>query len=490
MNSKQFYCQIIILLIFIITLIIYSATPIMPDKDYQFSMIVIAFSSTFFYFSIIKERYGSLYWFSLSSIFILGYFIVFYQISILDFFDYRVPPIFEVFVWADKSVINKSIGISTLGLLSFYSSTIFYLHANSNNSNSNSTYESINSISFITFFIYLFYILFILNSGSYIYGEYTPDDASGLSSYFYKLFKITLSAAIIVRISFITSLNIDRLSIREYLSHFPKSLLIILFWHILFSLFVGDRGPVIFLLILVFGIYFIRWGKIKFYKMIIYLFIFTFIMTMIGEIRQNRNSGESYSDRLISSITGVEDINKSSKKFDVLVPGDKTIELALSIRTLNHSIYNVPEKYDFMYGLYQLKNLYSVIPGLSGKLNQLIFNGEKKYDGSSNFITFLIQGNNPVSGVGSSIVADLYLDFGVYGVVIGLFIFGLFVTNNEYKLFVGYQSTNFLWIATLMYFANSLYMNRSTILLEFSNIILVYLLIKINEQFVLRYKNK
>ena len=48
-----------------------------------------------------------------------------------------------------------------------------------------------------------------------------------------------------------------------------------------------------------------------------------------------------------------------------------------------------------------------------------------KYDGSANFITYLIQGNDPSYGDGTSASADLYLDFGGYGVFFGLFIFGL-----------------------------------------------------------------
>jgi len=489
MKSKV-VSQLILLCCFLIALFYFSLTPLLPDSKYQWTMMILTAIGTISFFIIQKEQYGKFHWLSITTIFIFGYFIVFYQMILLNLVGYEVPNMFFSFIWAGENVINRSLGISTLGLLAFYLGMSNFKKYKSNKVITRENKETAtNSITFILFFAYLFYVMFLLNSGSYIYGEYTPDDASGAAAYFYKLFNVSLIAAIVVKVSYITSLNITELSYKKYLSYFRWPLLVLLSWHIIFSLFVGDRGPVIFLVLISSGIYFIRWGKVKLHQAIIGIFILSIVMTLIGEIRQNRFSGAGYGERVVSAFTSFGASDKTSKKFDEYVPGDQTIELALSVRTLNHAIYNVPDKYDYMYGLFQLKYFYSIIPGLAGKINMILFDGEKKFDGSSNFVTYLIQGEHPSSGEGSSIVADFYLDFGVVGVIIGLFLFGLFVSKNEYKLFSGYQRPTFLWITTLMFFANALYVNRSALLLILSNVVLIYVMIRINAMFVSHFRS-
>jgi hypothetical protein len=380
------------------------------------------------------------------------------------------------------------LAISSLGLISFF---IGYLNkprtvkniANRKNLLKNNT----NLIP--VFLAYLFYFLFFISAGSYSSGEYSANDASALSSYFYKLFKISFSAAIIIRISYISSLEIADISFKKYLLLLKKPILILLSWFVVFSLFVGDRGPVIYFLTLSIALYFIRWKRFSFVSLFVLVIAGGFFMTLVGEIRQSRFSGASYKERVLESVLSIGS-DENTKRYDTQVPGGQTIELASSVRTLNHAIYNVPKHYNYQYGLFQLRHIYSIVPGFSGILNRLIYDGEKKYDGSSNFITFLIQGENPTYGDGTSIVADFYLDFGVVGVVAGLYFFGFFIGRNEIKLLNGTQNPSLSWIALLIYFSLALYVNRSALLLEFGNIILIYLLIKLNSGITLPKKNK
>jgi len=121
----------------------------------------------------------------------------------------------------------------------------------------------------------------------------------------------------------------------------------------------------------------------------------------------------------------------------------------------------------------------SVIPGLQGLLNKLIYDGNPVFDGSANFITYLIHRRPVDYGDGSSVIADLYLDFGVVGVVVLMLLFGRFISRIELNIYSGNTKFYFRFLVFLTFLSNSVYLSRSTLMLEFSGIVLSYFLIKI-----------
>ena len=129
--------------------------------------------------------------------------------------------------------------------------------------------------------------------------------------------------------------------------------------------------------------------------------------TILGEAR-TRAIGESFVDRLVLATEAGE-----PKYFDESVPGASSIELALSVRTLAVSVESVPEEFDYHYGGFQLQQIAAVVPGAQGMVNKLVYNGDPRYNGSANFITYLIHRRPVDYGDGSSVIADLYLDFGI-----------------------------------------------------------------------------
>jgi len=467
----------IVLICFLILNILYLNTPEKPNASFQRNIFIVLIISSIALFMFQKIGNKQFRYFSITPIFILGYIIVFFQIPLLRFYGFEIKESLFNFIWANDTVINKSIIISGIGLLSFYLGLMFFRKGTTNNIIIKK--ETKDSGRFLIILTYAFYFLFFISSGSYKTGEYTPEDASGLVNYFSKFFNIFLSAAIILKVSNITSLSNKKMSFKRYLLFFEKPLLIILFWHLIFSMFVGDRGPIIYYLMMTFSMYFLRFKEIGVIKIAFIIFMSSVFFTGMGIVRQTRGGDKGYIER----VTGVFQIGGMSENnigFDTSVPGGTTIELAISIRTLNYSIYNVPNKFDYGYGIFQSKYFFSIIPGLSGIMLNLIHNGDPKYNGSSNFITYLIQGKDSTYGDGSSIVADLYLDFGVYGVIIGLFLFGAFIGKNENKLFTGHQEISIVWIALIVYFSLAIYVNRSALLLQLSKIIMIYIALKMN----------
>ncbi|MBL7086578.1 MAG: oligosaccharide repeat unit polymerase [Candidatus Cloacimonetes bacterium] len=487
-NNKLIALYFILIITTIIAFLLYFLQYSFSSELFQKAMLFLIGINTLIYISIRIRKYGEMRLLSISTIFILGYFVVFYQVFLLDLFGFELVKVYYKLIWISKEVMQRSFGIASIGLLAFYvgaSSIKLRSHKNIKNA---IDITSPNSIFVVLTLAYVFYILFFIFAGSYRYGIYYAKDASPLAVYLYKLFVVCLSAAVIIKISHITSYKEKKLSAKQYLSNLGFPLLFLLIWHIAFSTFVGDRGPVISFTLLAFAMYFIRWQKLNLLRIIVAVFLIAFLLTLIGKIRSYQSLGLEYGKRFSKVVSEYSEKEGIDSKFGIKIPASETIELALSIQTLNYSLYNVPDFYKFRYGLFQLNYFISIIPGLSGMTNSLLYDGMERYKSSSTFITYLIQGDNPSYGNGTSIIADFYLDFGVLGVVVGLYLLGFFVGRNESRLWKGYQKPTLLWIAILILFSKSLYLNRSSIGLEFSNIVLIFLFIKLNTTLVIYFK--
>jgi hypothetical protein len=469
--------KIIIYISFILICFSFLEAPLISENYFRIIFFPIIIISTIAYFNIRKKKFGKYYFFSITPLFIFGYFIVYFQMHLIDVLGYKMNKNLHFWIWADDSTKNLSLQLSSFGLLAFYCGLITAKSKILKQKISTSK-TKLDSTKTLVVISYVSYFVFLASSGSYILGEYTPEDASPISSYSYKIFKVFLSSAILVSIYNMKIYQGKIVTFKKYLSFFSKPLFYLITIFLALSLIVGDRGPIIYFLILTFSTYLIRVRKkIPFY-FIIYFILSINLMSFVGDIRQSRGTGISYVQRIQNLIFLPNEEEKSI--YEESIVGESTSELSTSIRTLNYTIYNVPNKFNYTYGYYQIRNLIAVIPGMSTLYLNIFSNGEKKFDGASNFVTFLIQGERPTSGDGSSILVDFYLDFGKLGVLFGMFFFGFFINKNENKIIYGSNNKSFSWIAIMIYFSLSIYISRSSLLLEFGNIILIFLSIKIN----------
>lgn len=464
--------------VFALTVCAYAYASETPNDSYQWLMVSFAIAGSCLYFAWHTQRYGRLQWLSISFLFALSYSIVCFQIPILHLLGYRIYGPLSEFIWADEAVMNRSVALSTLGLLSFYTGALLLTSPRRAPQATVEEDSSFRPSRLITGFTAISYALFLATAGSYVLGEYTPDDASPLASYFYKLFKVGLTTLIVVSIARATRSSPPK-SFRTYLQRFGRTTLIILTAHLLLSLLVGDRGAIIYFSLLTFAPYFLRYKKIRLPLAIAGFLAFSLIFAVIGEVRQTRFAGGSYSERISTALAQASLLSSENKLFDAVIPLASTVELGASVRALNHALAKVPADHQHTNGVIQLSYIYSLVPGMSRLMNNVLFDGNPIYDGSANFVTYLIQGPNPSYGDGTSAVADLYIDFGPTGVVIGLVLFGVFVGRYEPRLFSGPQRVTFAWVATMVFLADAPYLGRSAILLDFSNVILVYALYRL-----------
>lgn len=410
---------------------------------------------------------------SISFLFVISFIIVHFQIPLAYIFGINIQSgPFSSFIWGDESYATIAVACSSIALNSFILGFVF-TKTKKEIKRSEFNYNKV-----ITLFTYLgiiFYFLFFITSGSYKYGNYNAGDNLSVSKYLFPLFDIFTYSALVLKSYMLNEKIKHNTSLSKYIMYYGVPLTGIVFWHILFSLFVGDRGPVILSILLYFGLYLVRVLNNKNKLVLISGFVIVSILFSVLGSARSRTSNDSFLNKVESS----DYKNRYSNNFNLGqdMPGLSTLELALSIRCVNHVISNVPKNYDYKYGLYQLRQIIAVVPFLSGIDKKYISKYDDKFDGSANFVTYLIQGENATSGDGTSPVADLYLDFGVYGVFIGFLIFGIFIKKADDVLIFGRSSSLFFYIAIMIFLSGCIYIGRGTLLFYFQRIVQMYFVI-------------
>lgn len=455
--------------------------PIDVDLNYQRLLLALVFIAALLFFKISNIN-GN--WLSFNVIFISGYFIVYFQIILLQHVGYYLPAWSYKQYWSDPKIENLSLVVSVVAIILYMIGNIYAGFFNYKKNNVSLKKET-NSIFLLVIIIYVSYAAFFSTAGSYRSGVYYAADAMPISNYFLKLFNASLTAAIIVKLTNIF-LSKEQLSLYRYVRFFGLPLLLIITWHLGFSLYIGDRGVIIAYGLLFASAYVYKNKKIGLVKLIFILITASFFLTIVGEVRQSKDKSLTYYEQFVVSLSGKKE---NSRWYEETVPGDSFIELAQSGRTLNHSLNNVPNNFDFRYGIYALKRISGIIPGMQGVINSIVENGDDNYLSTAEFISYLIQGDNQTYGDGTSITADLYLDFGITGVFLGMFIFGLFIGFNETRFNRGDVSyLNIGVVSFFVFYSKSLYLSRSSIFLELSIIFMVWLFLVINNVLSRRFR--
>jgi hypothetical protein len=236
----------------------------------------------------------------------------------------------------------------------------------------------------------------------------------------------------------------------------------------------GDRGPLMsYSLCFISGYFFVKKIKLSYKKGILFIFTGAIMISILGMVR-NLNKDLSFTEKIQLSLT--ENENDSRISF---LPVTK--ELATSVRTLHHAVNYVPRNHDFLYGRFQLQHLTVALPFFS-IFSPIIYEDTSwKYAGSSSFITWIRQGDFPTSGDGTSCIADFYLDFGMFGVLAGMFGFGYFMRFAEVKMYSANIPNLFVHVFIIVYLTNAIYISRSSVLFGFKSIVLIYIILVSNK---------
>jgi len=479
--SKEIFIKIGLNFLLIISVVVYFVSKNEPTHGAFTGLLLggvfLSITLSYVWLKIFNQNMTLI---SLTPIFILGYVVVFFSFATLRLINNEVLDQFEVFVFYDLSRIDTPLSLSTIGLISFLIGvTKRHTVKRLRKKDFSKKYRSKGSIIFIVILAYIIFGVFLMTTPTYMSGVYGVE-ISSLSNYLFTLFNWLLWSAIILKIFSYSKLEMKNLHFVQYVLSYGYLLLTLIAIYVLMSIYVGDRGPIISISIAIIGFFFARKKTISLTKYLIILILGATVLTVIGDAR-TRSSGDNF----LTRVGGAAELTKTPY-FANETFLDPVINLATSERALNHVVLQVPDLYDYHYGLNQFQYLLSVVPGLGGVFFNSVLEGDVRKQGSAMFTSYLIQDGDIKYGDGTSIISDLYLDFGWVGVISIMFIFGRVLSRHERIISTPGQIKILPLIFLIIYFSQSLYLARSALLLEVGTVIMIYMIIKINHLILFR----
>lgn len=384
-----------------------------PFLNIGFSIIFLILIFSYF----LKRRKYIKNWLRFDFVFLIGYFIVHFQSSLLYAIglDEQVIP----HPWVNIEVVNYATWLSLIAILFWFIGTAlvsekkYYLSSKIelNNIFVDRLSPMIDKVIIVSF------ALFIVVAGSALFsGTYDGGQSWGAGAgYFYLL----LTFSIYLRtIYFVLSLE-KKTSIKQTVKVLMtnKIYVVSLLFFVLIFLSVGDRGPIVSVVLLFFTLYGLYVKPFSFKTVTASIVIAALLMTILGLGRTR-----------IADNLGSQGIIE--RGYTALISSDEIIipsaELAGSNRILFAALDNVPERYPYLYGKSFVINFSAAlpIPGVT-KLFTDLLEIPKYQSTTTQYFTYILIGANPTWGAGSEVVADVYVNFGILGIPIVFFLFGL-----------------------------------------------------------------
>lgn len=440
MSNRRQTSNTLIVFILIVEVFMYFLLPVYYNPQFHRIIMILSLLATTIFFRAQAFNDVRQQTFRPIILFLIGYFIVFFQYKIDLLFgikDCNDP------VFLSSNIILKSTLLSSLGLCSFYIGVLSVPIAKSvksfrrHNDSRNAVVIS-KAIFLFSSFLWLIFNIKQCLSGTYSQSE-LENNAGSMSNYSTILF-ITSFFTYLTYIVYTNRITQD-IDIKTFLKLFGFFPHICLFVYVLLTLNLGDRGPIIIVLSSYFSACLILTKKnISWVKLLLLLIISASVASLIGLARGMMG------DNMYEKLKVLE-----TRPDETCLP--ITSELAYSQVTLNYAIENIPENYDYFKGKFQIRQIFATIP-FSSRVTKYFLDQDWKLRSSAFFITYLIQGENYTYGNGTSLIADLYMSFGVLGVISLLFFLGMIMRKNEINIF---RSTNISLPHILLYICFSGY---------------------------------
>lgn len=401
-----------------------------------------------------------------SDLIILGLIVVTFQYPI----DFLIGYVTEDHsVWINKQIVIKAMLLSIIGILAFITgySTLRKFKPKKIKELQKVSTKWLTLFSAICLFGYFYFL-----NPLYLTGFYGSESIGGTSTRFALLFNCFTFGIIIQK-----TINVKRSLGGATIFLFCKEIgfvnWLLIFSYLVSVIFSGDRGPIMTYGLLLFLSFFLTTKRVPKLSSIILMVFGIMIFGILKEVR-NQNKSLSFFEKLS------EVISQEGEKKSCL---DSTKELAGTCRVTHATVNYIEETGDYQYGKFQLQQVLIVIPFITDKVAEILATTETRLRNSSNFNTWLIQGNNPTYGNGSSAISDLYLDFGLLGVLVGFWIFGYVIKNIEYELFIKTNPLSlFTFVFGMVYFSGAIYISRSSILYQLQFVFWIYFILSVNKK--------
>ncbi len=465
--------KVILILLFVCLFITYSLSQYESDifdKDLLTISLVLSSLLMFVPFITRYDKNVKRNYFRPTIFFVLGYFIVFFQ-KYYDLLFGFIKKTDHIFV--DVSLINRSLIISVTALIMFYIGYFLTRYHKKKKKQQKSTLMPI-YVYDTNLLHYLFWaitvLLCLLNAKNIGTGNYNQanleKEAGGIGNYMSILYMVVYFSLLSMTVYNCITLGCTKL--KGFVKQFGRiNMLCVIIYSVLMVL-IGVRSSVIVIIAsLTCSIMHIMNKRVKLWKLAIAFAIITYIVSFIGINRKATGTDVS------SQIEAVQFAMLEQKS---ILP--TTLELAGSLETFNYALDYVPSKHDYLYGSFHIRNLVSAIP-FSSYFKSSMFDPHWKYRSSDYFITYIIQGENYSYGNGSSINADLYLNYGIPGVIVGLFLLGMIFWRVESAFCTTKSPKLFSILFFLIFVGYALPYCRSGYLTPINYIVFCYILVTI-----------
>lgn len=427
------------------------------DFDYEYNFLLSLYYFIILLTFLLEQRLKDNNWLRFDVVFLIGYTIVHFQIPFLA--SLGVEPSNPSFIWLDKSVVNYSTWLSLISITLW----IFgYSIISKKIKNGNNVVDLKINYKFYDFLLIIVFLGFISTVGrNFLNGAYNVNSWGAGATYFLLILKILVYLRVIY---FFKELN-KNISIKNIFKKLFSNkifITILLAYSLLFFL-TGSRGEILRIALVLAFSYSIFIKRIPLKFIIVSLIIGSIIFTLMG-LGRGREANNLDDKNILER--GYAQLQEKNENINF------TEELASSIRIQYRAISTVPDSYPYLYGVTYLPTIIGAIPFASGYFVKS-FNIPDAYLDSANFFTYLGQGNNVTFGEGSEILADIYINFGKWGVFLIMFIFGLLSAkvSNEVKN----KKINYILIYAIL-LISALAVNRGGIFYFYKDIIYILFL--------------
>lgn len=345
--------------------------------------------------------------FKIEVFFLLFYYILFYfpyQKYVLGFYNLK-----ENFFLQNTYIeyTNISILACTIGLISFmegFRKKIYLKKKHKVKDYSQVQYNKLFNIVFI-FLIFLLVVFSLTGLQSYLINTYTGSDTGDTTTngiyFIISVFMLFLSG-----FSLIFYKRFKKVKYLFYVLCATYSILLVIS---------GDRNTFFVIAVSLVAGFYTYIKEINRYKIIFYIFLALYLYQVI-EI--SRNSEKRGFNAIVSAMSVWNE-----PEVDVKV--DKS-SFSITTTATRIGFVMVPEKIDYFYGKFKIVGIAGIIP-----YSRSLF-----VDPNDKFVTstdVLILGSGTTWSVGSSIIADIYFDFGILGVIVLMYFLGYFANFIQQK---------------------------------------------------------
>lgn len=414
-------------ILFVVSIYLYISAPDIYNHSFCVNCFIVFIMSAGILLSNNIKKYKTMVLFE--TLFVITFFFTNYVYPIFLYFD---NPYFSLFAFSfSENIISKSTALATVGICSY---SFAQYETRDDVTDLPLTKPSISKVSAIE--VVLLFILLLL----YTY-KALPALIDGSSySKGAGLFRVF---AIFLCFKRIYNHDISHPLIRD-----------IAFWsiiavYIIINLLVGNRGDPLFVIMAIFISYELFIHHISYKIFIPFVILGLAIFFVIGEAR----GGDSGS--MLQKVAQVEKVSTDDTG-GILMYGE---QLIINNRSL-YVLVDYADKNGLNFGQTWQMYLYSIIPFLQSFMIKFFDIPLESY--ASIFLTTYLEfgkDSPDAFGLGTNLIGDIYLCFGLIGVVIGMYLLGYIVRYN-YILSKNSTTSSIIYICL---FTISVYYTRASL---------------------------